>query len=298
MNKQEQEAFDADLVIIRKADESFGKNYKEYNLYQFKVCGHTQHIGKCKVKIKQFQCRQCIETKIKTEAENAGLTFISKSDRNDLTFGKVYRKYNLYTLNSCGHTTYIHVQQVRDKSFTCQECKINTQKNEADISGLVYIDKTQSSFGKNYRDYNLYRFKECNHTQDIRIFEVRHNIFECRECKERRHNRPSNVYVYKITSPDLQWLKLGFAHDLEFRKSRYDLPPDCTVELLFSKPTLTGQKARSIEQSVHDKFKASKLNRDLMLNYMRKSGFTECYPLHLLDDILKELNEQYCIQSS
>lgn len=298
MNKQEKEDKIANLILIRKADESFGKSYKNYNLYSFIDCGHTQHICTANVRTGEFQCRHCIDIKVKTDAENAGLTFIRKSDRADLAFGKAHRKYNLYTFNKCGHTSYIHVQQVRDKSFTCHCCVDEKYKHEAEISGLEFLHSTDKSFGKSYKDYNTYRFKDCGHVQDIRYYDVHHKTFECRKCKGTRHSRPSNVYVYKIRSGDFTWLKLGFSYDLLFRKSSYDLPDDCEVDLVFAKETLTGQKARAIEQAVHEKFKTSKLCRDLMVNYMRKSGFTECYPLHLLDDILKELNEQYCIQSS
>lgn len=297
MNKQELEAELAGLIIVSKTDKSFGKSYRDYNLYKFKECGHLQNIGIRNVRIGEFKCRACLEIKISKEAENVGLTFISKSNTSELDVKCTARKYNLYKLNKCGHYQNIHVQQVRDDSFKCKICNLEQQVKEAKDCDLTFIRKTEESFGKNYKDYNFYQFNKCEHVQNIRIFEVRHKLFECRECAGLRSQRSSNIYIFKITCKNFSWLKLGFAHDLDFRKSRYDLPDGSEIQLLYCKNIAKGELARSIEQRVHDRLEQSKLDRTLMLQYMRKSGFTECYPLGMFDTIIKELNEQYSIQS-
>jgi len=298
MNRHENEAEIANLTIIRPSDESFGKSYKNYYLYRFNKCGHTQNISVLNVRTQEFKCRTCLDLKIKQEAESVDLTFISKSNADKLSCKNTARKYNLYRFNKCNHYQDIHVQQVRDNSFKCKACTLEQQIKEADEVNLTLLFKTNESFGKNYKDYNCYKFNSCGHEQNIRTFDIRHNAFECRECAGLRSQRPSNIYIFKITSGSFTWLKLGFAHDLDFRKYGYDLPDNSEIELLYSKKFPKGEVARSIEQKVHDRLKSSKLDRRLMSQYMRKSGFTECYPLYMFDEIIKELNGQYSIQPS
>ena len=92
MNKHQIEAERVNLALLSKTDKTFGKGYANYNLYLFRNCGHIQNIDAGKVRTGKFQCRECIEIKIKTEAKEAGLTFISKSEKDSNNSHRKYKK--------------------------------------------------------------------------------------------------------------------------------------------------------------------------------------------------------------
>lgn len=157
------EAKDAELELIGP-----GRNTST-RLYKFKSCEHEQIISMHEVRNKQFMCRECQLEKLSKEAKLVGLTLI----------GKVKNPNNrIYKFNECGHEQEINSVCVRRNTFQCNTCLDEKYVKEAERVGLILIGP-----GHEY-PYNIYRFKECGHTQQIRIPEVRINKFKCQTCAD------------------------------------------------------------------------------------------------------------------
>ena len=87
--------------------------------------------------------------------------------------------------------------------------------------------------------------------------------------------------------PD-EWLKLGYAKNIDFRTSRYGLPSDAEVSVLASRPFDTGKEAQEFEQSLHTKYSRKRLSADEMAIFHSQSGQTECYPVQMVETLIAE----------
>jgi len=331
MNKQEQEAEDIGLVLVHKADKSFGKSYQNYNLYRFKSCNHEQYFQPTHVRRNNIVCQQCRELRIQEEAKGTGLEYIAKADNNNSDFRK-------YRFTACGHESDMRVGNVKKRvTPLCSVCFEDNLKVEANNQNLTYLGKSDLN-----GTYRRYQFNSCGHIKDIaapcvsvgrfeckdcieedkiklceendlvviskedrywlfrlpcgheKKLRVDHAIddsWKCSECGDSHYTKPSFIYLYHFSCTDFEWLKLGYSRNLSIRKANYKIPKDCKSELLFSKAVNTGYEALLIERSIHEKFKHLRLCKKFMTTYMQSNGHTECYPISAYDELMKELNE-------
>ena len=157
-------------------------------------------------------------------------------------------------------------------------------KNEANQAGLDLLSEV-----KGKKDYRLYQFKECRHEQEIVAAHVRLNNFVCNQCEETARDLPSHVYLLQIKVGSFEWLKLGYAKEVENRILKYGLPTNAKVTPVRILDYATGREAHSFENSIHAKFKSYRLAPKTMAEYHTKNGFEECYPRDLKQSILKAL---------
>lgn len=143
-------------------------------LYKFKKCGHNQNITMHAVRNNEFMCRECQVEKLHKEAELVGLTLVEKVKKPN---------NRLYRFNDCGHKQEISIVCVRRNTFQCNICLEEKYLKEAEDAGLVLVGS-----GDSY-PYNIYRFKECGHEQQIQIPDVRIKNFKCRVCKEIQYEK-------------------------------------------------------------------------------------------------------------
>jgi hypothetical protein len=111
--------------------------------------------------------------------------------------------------------------------------------------------------------------------------------FICQTCEESFYNLPSNAYLLHIKVGPDEWLKLGYAKDIDFRIWQYKLPSDAQVSVVTSQPFDTGKEAREFEGSLHKKHKRKRLRAYDMAAF-HSSGGTECYPVQMLETLLAE----------
>jgi hypothetical protein len=267
----------ATLVKIKKEALDNGLNFvsegtHSHNNYVFKLCKHSQLISQSKVRLGEFSCKKCVILRFENEAKEAGLTFIEKSKGD----------FNIYKFNDCGHSKALRAQHVRRKAFCCSECKVLSLKTDADANGLVLLSSIPSSIK------NIYKFKKCNHTQEINPLHVKNNAFCCQSCGESYANKPSGIYIIKITNSNgFSWLKFGVSKNIKRRMSEYKLK-ESICEVILNKTMDTNSEAVIFEKGIHKKFK----NKSLCSNKMKKlmkSGFTECYNLSMLDNLVDSL---------
>lgn len=246
-----------------------GHDLRNYTL----PCGHSRDIKAGAVRKGNVPCKECEQQKLIKEAESAGLILLDKPSRNS-------RRHYLLP---CGHEKEILMESVRGKAFRCRICQDDHYAADAKAVGLVY----QKDLKASHHDYRFYTLP-CGCTKEIAIACVRKGSFECKNHSQRSINftKPISVYLFKFTLPVGDVLKLGFARNVKGRKSRYGIAG--TVEELLVKEFKAGQDAVSLERNLHDKYAADKLSKEVMSTYMT-NGFTECYPMELLETLKAEI---------
>ena len=237
------------------------------------ICGHISEIRHGNIKKDKIErltsiCQECYEIKLAKDAEAADMTYLGQA----ITKGGVFRHY---MFNKCGHKRDIQAPCISKGNFSCSECKENNYAESALKAGLVYIGKS-SNKSDHKRNYKL----PCGHTKEIRMDHASSGSYLCDFCGDSHYTKPSSIYLLEITHKDnFSWLKLGFAKDLELRKSGYGLSKGCVVSTVKVVDVPTGAFAVSTEKKWHKLLKSLRLDSKLMKNYHKSNGFTECYSL-------------------
>lgn len=261
-HKKEAEAVGLELI----EQEVNGRRH----VYRFNSCGHTQSIKNSNVRINIFRCSTCLNLRLKKEAEAVGAVIIGKCKN---------LSSRIYKFNSCGHEQSVTIMSIRINSFRCQKCYLDSLENDAKLAGLMLIDSTQK-----IKSYKLYRFINCGHDHYIQPYSVKIKSFVCHECNQTPRTMTSFVYLLKITNDNFTWLKLGYARSVVRRLNTYRLATGSEIEIIAVAKFDTGEEAQKIETSIHRSQEKHKLCTSKMKEY-HGNGFSECYPLHMLDTI-------------
>lgn len=330
-DKIKREAEDAGLILLRNADRSYGKSYQNYKEYRFKECGHTQYCQPTHVRRKNIKCNTCFITDIEQTLNKNGYTLISHeghsvykimrkecghayslnltairtktTDRCSICYEEKiaqeclpmglelvskteqrpgqYRRYRFIT---CGHEIETCPEAVRNGRFECKICISNEFASEVAQQGLIVLP---GSTKKGYRYFNL----PCGCQKEIRMGHARQGSWICENCNVTPLTSKSNVYLLKIQTKDFSWLKLGFAKEINIRKSNYGLPSESCITTLKVIPVGSGHLALALEKSIHNLFKVHRLDKYKMREYHKFNGHTECYPLELETPLMEALNK-------
>lgn len=264
------EAVEAGLQIVGRSG----------NIYEYKLpCGHTKAISPKAVRTGGWRCKDCYEESVKIAAKNYGYEYIGNSDKGP--------HYRLCKIIACGHLKDVQVHDItnRPRVGVCTVCAEEKHKQEALDADLMLIGKA-SNGNANYRRYKT---NCCNTDHDFMVTHVRRNSYTCPSCGNSHLDSPSNIYLFKMTHDGSSWLKLGFSSCIERRLSEYGLSDDVETFLICSNVVSSGREAIKIEKSLHKKYKQFKLPSDKMRAFFSVSGFNECYPTELLDNLVCEI---------
>jgi len=248
-----------------------------YRIYKCNICDHHQEIQFGAVRRNNFRCENCFQTKLKNEAKAVGLELIGKGKNKD------YRKYRF---NQCGHIHEVHKNTVRFNNPRCHICHKQKLQKEAKAVGLTLVGKVEDPA------YRKYKFNHCGHTQDIPPSHIRNGYFRCMECEDTNLKKPSKVYILEITSKKETFLKLGYASNIKRRTYGYGLSKSAKIKKLKVVDFKTGREALDFEKSLHKKYKKKRLPLKKMKEHFQSQGFSECYPLEMLDKLLEELESK------
>lgn len=270
--KLEKEAIELGLIYHKHVKVT---KINDSRYYTF-PCGHSRVLKTANVRFKQVACVQCKEEQYLQEAQERGLTMLSFETESST---------RLYRL-ACGHEKKISVTSVREYNFRCRVCQEDRYENEAKEAGITMLRDVKSS----HHDYRVYRLR-CGCVKEITMPCVRRGAFECKNHQERfiDFSKPISVYLLKFSLPIGDVLKLGFAMDVKSRCSRYYL--DGTIDHVSERVFTNGQEAVDLEKRLHKKYKDFVLDKTLMSKYML-NGFTECYPVELQEQLLKDINSE------
>ena len=126
----------------------------------------------------------------------------------------------------------------------------------------------------------------------MRIDQIRTGNFLCQICEDWAFTQPSQIYLLHIKVGPDEWLKLGYAKNIELRISGYGLPSDAEVSVIVTKLFDTGQEAREFEGFLHKTYQRKLLKASDMTDFHTKSGQTECYPVIMVHRLLAEFRSQ------
>lgn len=304
-----------------------GKN-RNYRLYKFRNCGHEQEIQVANVRKDKFHCKNCVNKKLREEAEAKGLELIG-SGRS-----KCYRLYRFY---GCGHEQEIRTNSVRRNSPRCITCQYEKLHEEANLVGLELIDSGKDNSYRLYRffdcgheqeikvgdvrintfrcfacqteklqkeaeiagvrligdgkdaNYRVYKFCDCGHEQEIATSSVRINNFRCRECENSHWDEESHTYVLHMKNGPDEWLKIGYSNRINDRIKQYDLLEGTVTKTVVVFTLDTAFEANQFEKHLQRKFSYGKKCQNEMKAFMQQSGYTECFDTVILEDLLKEI---------
>ena len=271
-DKHNEEAKAAGLTLLGVG------GHRHYRTYRFDLCGHEQEIDLKSVRLKTFICHQCLQNKLNSEAKAAGLT-LRGAGRDS--------QYRTYRFDQCGHEQEFTTGNVRALRARCENCQLDKHNEEAKAVGLTLVGAGR----KNSR--RAYRINECGHEQEIETGAVRINNFVCNACEETARDLPSNVYLLRITVDTVAqsdaWLKLGYAKTVSSRIQKYGLPSAAVIKRLKMMNFATGRQAHRFEASLHTKYLSKRLPPKKMKKFHAQSGGSECYPIEMLDTLIKDL---------
>jgi hypothetical protein len=242
--------------------------YRTYRL----PCGHEQEVQLIHLRIGNFRCLTCMEQKLHDEAAENDCVLIG-AGRNAF-----YRTYRL----PCGHEQETQTGAIRKGQVRCQTCMQQKLRDEAAQQGCELVGA-----GRNHR-CRLYLLP-CGHEQEAQTGKMRKGIFRCQICEDYYYTQPSQAYLLHIKVGADEWLKLGYAKNVDNRVTRYGLPSDADVNVLATIPFDTGKEALEFEQSLHKKHKRKRLRAKDMLDFHTGGGSTECYPLTMVEKLMLEM---------
>jgi len=130
--------------------------------------------------------QQRTQEKHKAEAKAVGLTLIGPGNE---------AHYRIYQFRKCKHKQEIQLSSVRRNVFTCQQCLVDELKAGAKAAGLILIGPGRNSH------LRTYRFKKCNHEQQIRPVDIRRNQFHCRQCFDKKLPSEAKAAGLKLIGP-------------------------------------------------------------------------------------------------
>jgi hypothetical protein len=250
----------------------------EYRLYR-KDCGCVEDLRhnsvastKDKRNTNQVTCKICYRRNMQKCADESNITLFEDVGRYDIKI----------RFNACGHYKYAKKSQVFRKNLVCRVCQEESYTKEAALAGLKYVGF--SSEGSNYREYKL----PCGCVRSIRIDHARDGSYSCYVHDDSHYVKPSSVYLLKITNDENSWLKLGYSKNIRVRVSNYGVG-NSVVELVKTLDFDTGANAMLFERALHKKYKQFRLNKKEMEKFHRSNGHTECYPLSMIDILVKEM---------
>ena len=267
------EALEAGLVLYGTSN----RPKINTSAYLYKApCGHIIEKRVASIQKKVWECQACIEEAFQSQAKYVGLSLVGNAGGKKGT--------RTYQFEACQHVQDIPIGAVKRGNFHCRRCCADKLTEVLALRGLKKVGTTDSD--QRY----LFEIIECGHIQEMALSNAKLGSYICHECNNTYYDNPSSVYLYRISVPGADWLKLGFAKHPDVRHEQYGLPDIADVELLDWLPTQTGRDARHIESILHRDFKQHVLSSEEMRDWHTKSGYTECYPVELEEKLMRRIS--------
>lgn len=180
----------------------------------------------------------------------------------------------LYLLD-CGH--FIKKRKDQRHIDICRQCMFEKSVEDARRANLFlvcYVDKNSAKY-------------QCLLTGEVSI----RNRLGVREGRKLRHSKYKNrgiVYLVKITTSGFSWLKLGVTNRSQLtRFKQYGLSKNTTFESVAFHITFNSKLAYEIETKIKSKISQFNFHNSLM-----KNGYSECYYLDNMSEILSIFNKE------
>ena len=268
--KHRAEAEAAGLVLI-----GTGKN-RAYRMFQFLDCEHKQEIQTSHIRTGRFRCCQCLDQKLNSEANAAGLILIGSSVRGNL--------YRTYKFQSCGHEQEFGLSKVREKNIRCQQCFDKRLENEAVLAGMTLIGTSNNA---NHRTYKM----SCGHICKVETGKVRKGTSPtCPECGDNHYTKQSHLYLVEFTKGENVALKLGIANNLDVRAIQWACGEGVSFKIKALWQGSQKLNLMKIEKHIHSKSGIPRLSPDQGKEFVG-SGYTEFYSTDKLNELIEAASD-------
>lgn len=262
---------------LGRPDTSYGVDSTQYYRIRHKDCGHERLALQMQINSRSIGgCSECYEENLQKrtlELFNASVLSKESGTRRKIKF------------NKCGHTKMVTLSNLKKGSFSCIECQLKKFEDEAEQVGLKYIGPADPIKGKKL---NHNYMAECGHIITSKTSHIRAGHWACRQCDSGYLDRPNKLYLFKIKTKGFEFIKVGYSQKPEYRKYDYKTDNDATFDLVKAVVVPSGREVITIENDLHRKYKSWNYPSKFMKNYIYESGFTECYPVNLLEDFLED----------
>lgn len=250
------------------------KKHGEY-LVRFRGCGHEVIKNLKGVRAKKTnKCPICADSTFKERLAHIGLT----------PTDNVQGRNRTYVINKCGHSIVLRTDEIAKGCVTCSVCNDIEFKEKVESFGLELTSENTKS---GYRIFKL----PCGCVQELGMFSAKIGRWNCRNCNETHYDKESSIYLIKFSCESFEWLKLGFSKNIDSRLNHYKMRKGCHSNLIETVSFDTGHEALKEEKKLHSIYKDRRLSPETMRSYHTRNGFTECYPITLLDDLKEELSK-------
>lgn len=269
----------AGIILLEQRKK--GSTYKKF----LKIdCQHEIYLINQQIKDNDFHCPTCLEVDTQKACEKQNIKILGPCTDLNLSQPASWRWIKCLT---CGFEKNANTFRIRQETIGCQGCQLEKHKREASAVGAELID-TIPADDKYRKTYKL----PCGHLSKKTPHDITTGNIFCKECNRGCWQRNENtLYILKISVEGFSWLKFGFSKNVERRLQGYGLPETATADLVFSSIVATGEEAIITEKAIHKKYKNTKYPSCLMENYHTRNGFTECYPLDMLETLIYETNQ-------
>ena len=226
-----------------------------------------------------FVCKGCYEDKINEHLSIKGL-----EKKNPPRTPKSKAEF---LVKSCGHTIQSTYSNLFNNTPQCSECTTDALKKDVEPYGLKYVGKNKVDTTKGHHIYEL----PCGHTKSMRLDKARTNVWECRQCEITHLDKPSFLYLLHFYNEDFEWLKLGYARNIENRVAGYGVN-GTPYNVMYLKEFPTGQKVKDFELQLHRSLKHCRISKTTMKNFHKNNGGNECYPVSEIKPIIELIQER------
>lgn len=246
----------------------FGRGRTSHFLNYTLPCGHNQEVQIGAMRVRNFICRTCLQTKTESKLAEHGCVILNSR-------APISSKRSINVLMPCGHNKHMSSDQIRISQFKfCKKCAELKHQFEANLHDCKILGIGRNCFFRNYK-------LPCGHEQEITVSDMRKGEFRCHQCEDTYRTSKSCAYLLRITSGDFTWLKLGYTNLLMNRIIQYRLQEISQVEILSVCEFGSAVESHAFESSIHKLHKKHKLCPEVMKKYHRRNGFTECYPTYM-----------------
>lgn len=244
---------------------------------RFNNCGHEQdisHHNSLREGSAGPKCKHC-QFEAKQELFNK---------HNYIVLEKI-TKDKFLVKKPCGHIAHAYVPHMKSSdSIACMYCNLERHLEYCEKLGVEYIEQTNSVQA-------LYKFKCCGAVKELYKIAVERGNCVCPECGNGWMTKPSKIYLFQLeTAEGFSFLKFGYGKDLENRVREYRLK-DCKFKsLIYSVDLPSGYTAMKEELRIHSEL-GETLDSNIMRKYLTRGGYSECYNLDKLEDILNKMKD-------